>query len=280
MKRVISVFLFPGFEMLDVFGPLELFKAVNSVLASREGQSFRLDPLPEKGGYVIETTSYVGRRRDGASGVSTTVAVKSSGGPKVEARATFSEGDSAACSEDREQRTTFLVPGGRGARPLVEDKELLDHIASRCRSVGRIATVCTGTALLAKAGVLDGREATTNKQSFEWVVSQRPKRVRWQKCARWIRCVGEGCGGGGGVGAGEGAAGEGATGEGAAGEGGAATTRKKTIWTSSGVSAGMDMALAIIAEDFSLELAKEAADYAEYVPNWDSRIDPFAGQSS
>ena len=47
-------------------------------------------------------------------------------------------------------------------------------------------SVCTGSALLARAGVLDGLKATTNKRAFDWVRSQGP-RVTWMPRARWVQ---------------------------------------------------------------------------------------------
>ena len=91
--------------------------------------------------------------------------------------------------------------------------------------------------MLAKAGLLDGKRATTNKLAFDWVASQGPK-VDWQRKARWVE--------------------------------------DGKFITSSGVSAGTDMALALIARLCGIDQAREAAHWAEYVWNEDSRDDPFA----
>jgi transcriptional regulator GlxA family with amidase domain len=98
-------------------------------------------------------------------------------------------------------------------------------------------TVCTGTALLARAGLLDGRQATTNKRAFAWVAAQGPN-VHWVREARWVE--------------------------------------DGTLVTSSGVSAGIDMALAVIARVGGAELSERLATAAEYDWHRDPRWDPFA----
>jgi transcriptional regulator GlxA family with amidase domain len=131
----------------------------------------------------------------------------------------------------------LLVPGGKGTRREVGNKRLLDWLAGAAERAEIVASVCTGSALLAKAGLLDGKRATTNKLAFDWVASQGPK-VDWQRSARWVE--------------------------------------DGKFWTSSGVSAGTDMALALIARLCGIERAHEAADWAEYIWNEDSSDDPFA----
>ncbi len=97
-------------------------------------------------------------------------------------------------------------------------------------------SVCSGSALLAKAGVLDGLRATSNKQFFAFAQSQSDK-VRWIEEARWV-------------------------------EDGA-------FATSSGVSAGTDMALGIIARLYGRERADEIAARTEYEWQSDPARDPF-----
>jgi len=98
-------------------------------------------------------------------------------------------------------------------------------------------SVCTGSALLAKAGVLDGRRATTNKAAFSWVADQGP-RVAWVKEARWVE--------------------------------------DGSFITSSGVSAGMDMALGAIALMHSQKTAEQVAQWCEYSWHQNKDYDPFA----
>ena len=97
-------------------------------------------------------------------------------------------------------------------------------------------SVCSGSAILAKAGLLDGRRATSNKQFFSLATAQSEK-VEWIEQARWVE--------------------------------------DDNMVTSSGVSAGIDMALAIIARLYSLEHAEKIAAWTEYEWHQDATWDPF-----
>jgi transcriptional regulator GlxA family with amidase domain len=131
----------------------------------------------------------------------------------------------------------LLVPGGMGTRREVENAALLAWLGECARAAEITASVCTGAALLARAGLLDGRRATTNKRSFAWVTSQGP-RVDWVREARWVD--------------------------------------DGTRITSSGVSAGIDMALHLIARLAGRELAEQVATAIEYRWQSDPADDPFA----
>jgi putative intracellular protease/amidase len=130
-----------------------------------------------------------------------------------------------------------LIPGGMGTRSLVEDAGYLAELKKLCEGASYVLTVCTGSALLAKTGLLDGRCATTNKIAFDWVSSQG-RCVKWLKRARWV-----------------------ADGK---------------YYTSSGVSAGTDMALGFIADLHGKEAAVEAARQMEYIWHDDRNDDPFS----
>jgi len=195
--KTVGTLLFPGFELLDVFGPLEMFGALPD--------DFALQMLAETAGPVASRQ-----------------------GPKAVADVALA---------DAKPHDILLVPGGRGTRREVDNAALIDWLKRHAEASGIVATVCTGAALLARTGLLDGRKATSNKASFAWVVSQGPN-VLWQPRARW------------------------------------AVDGK--FYTSSGVSAGMDMALALIAAVCGPDKAGSVADYAEYRWNNDPDDDPFA----
>jgi transcriptional regulator GlxA family with amidase domain len=198
-KQTLGTLLFPGFELLDVFGPLELFGHLQDRL--------RLVMVgPSAGG------------------------VKSAQGP--EAIAEFGLDDAPALD-------LLMVPGGIGTRTAVNEPALIEWIRARAAASEVVMSVCTGAALLARAGVLDGRRATTNKRSFAWVESQGPK-VEWVRRARWVR--------------------------------------DGNVVTSAGVSAGMDMTLAVVADLYGARASEELALVAEYEAHRDPAWDPFAAR--
>ncbi len=131
----------------------------------------------------------------------------------------------------------LLIPGGWGARALVADDESIQKLTEIASLSEYCLTVCTGSAPLAKTGLLNGRRATSNKQAFNWVKSVNPD-VQWIGHARWVV--------------------------------------DGKFYTASGVSAGMDMALGFVADRFGAQKAKEIADYIEYLWNSDPDHDLFA----
>ena len=131
----------------------------------------------------------------------------------------------------------LLVPGGQGTRILVSDDAFLAVLKEKAQKARYILTVCTGSGLLAKTGILKGKNATSNKRAFEWAMSN-DSAVNWIKKARWVV--------------------------------------DGNLYTSSGVSAGMDMTLGFIADMQGLEQAKEIASAIEYIWNENNEEDPFA----
>lgn len=132
----------------------------------------------------------------------------------------------------------LLVPGGQGTRahtPAIS--ESIDFIRQRFPSLQYLITVCTGSGLAARSGVLDGRRATTNKLAWEATTALRPQ-VDWVHRARWVN--------------------------------------DGNIWTSSGISAGIDVTFAWIADVYGADVAKDIADRMEYTRVTDPDDDPFA----
>jgi len=202
----VGVLLYPNFELLDVFGPLEMF-------ASLGAERVKIHMIAERAGPVASAMA-----ADGPLG------------PRVVAEHGYADAPSL---------DLLLVPGGFGTLPALEDIALLDFLRARARSTATIASVCSGSALLAKAGLLDGRRATSNKQLFALATAQSDA-VEWVEAARWV-------------------------------DAGA-------FVTSSGVSAGMDMALALIARFFGVAVAEQIAAQTEYTWHRDADVDPFADQ--
>ncbi len=195
--KTLGVFVYPHFELLDVFGPLEMFGS-----------------LPDKIKIVI-IAEHPGR-------------VKSDQGTAI-----YAETD----LQHAPHLDYLFIPGGFGSRQLVSDKAVLSWIKQRADKADLVFSVCTGSALLAKAGVLDHHRATTNKKAFQWVTEQGPD-VQWVKHARWVE--------------------------------------DGKFITSSGVAAGTDMSLQVIARLYGMKTSERVANGAEYIWNKDPAKDPFA----
>ena len=76
----------------------------------------------------------------------------------------------------------LIVPGGFAARELAHEAEFIAALGELARRHEYVISVCTGSVLLAKTGLLDGMEATSNKLSWQWVTSETPS-VRWVRPA-------------------------------------------------------------------------------------------------
>ena len=118
----------------------------------------------------------------------------------------------------------------------MRDADFLAGLKDLADSAANVLSICTGSALLAAAGVLVNVKATSNKYAFEWVTSTGD--AVWIRKARWVH--------------------------------------DGRFYTSSGVSAGIDMALGFVADHYGLDAAKANAQKAEYIWNEDSEVDPFA----
>ncbi|KAL3464716.1 class I glutamine amidotransferase-like protein [Aspergillus heterothallicus] len=204
----IGVLVFPGFQALDAFGPLDCLNVLS-----------RTHPL---------TLSILSHDLS-------PVTTKSPSHPASIAQSilpthTFS---------DPPPLDVLLVPGGLGTRLLDSDPitASIAFIRCTCPRLKYLLTVCTGSGLAARAGVLDGKRATTNKRAFEEIKSWR-REVDWVSKARWVV--------------------------------------DGNVWTSSGVSAGIDVTLAWIESVYGDEVARGVADGMEYRRVRDGGDDPFA----
>jgi hypothetical protein len=86
------------------------------------------------------------------------------------------------CSGDHRN---ILMPVGRGTWPLVDDRAVHDSLRAMETRIGLMTSVCTGSALLAKAGLLDEKPAATNHEAFGWVAQQGP-RALWNSVSRRV----------------------------------------------------------------------------------------------
>ena len=192
-----AILVFDGVEVLDFAGPFEVFSRT------------RLVPGPES------------RRTDDSAPFRVfTVApekreVVATGGLRLSASFTY---------EDSPPVDLLVVPGGMGTRQLVEHSPTLDFIRRVAADAELVTSVCTGAVLLARAGLLRGKRATTHHLSFDWLASIDPSITIEQG----VRFVDDG------------------------------------IVSSAGVSAGIDMAFAVVEKRCGREVAEETARYIEY----------------
>ena len=195
--RTLGVLLFPGFEMLDASGPMEMWG--------------NLDPKVK----MITVAK-------------TTGPVASAQGVGVVADYSF---------EDCPQLDLVLVPGGMAAFKTLKDDATLNWLRAVSAKAEITMSVCNGASILAAAGLLDGRKATTNKAYWTPSTAPGPK-VNWVRAARWVH--------------------------------------DGKFSTSSGVSAGMDMTLHVISRLFGMETAERLANATEYEWHRDPDWDPFS----
>ncbi|KAK6071154.1 dj-1 family protein [Seiridium cupressi] len=198
-----GILLYPGFEALDAFGPMEV---VNDLSRNNE-----------------LSLSIIAATRDP---VSTLWKGVHSVGQSVVPTHTF---------DDAPDLDVLIIPGGYGGFDTGE--ATLDYICKVVAKVGHLITVCNGSALVAQTGVLDGKRATTNKAFWKGCTALGPK-VNWIAQARWVQ--------------------------------------DGNIWTSSGVSAGIDVTLAFIASHFGEDVARNSANAMEFTRALTSADDPFA----
>ena len=195
--KTLGVLIFPGFELLDVCGPLEIFGSLSD--------KFKIIIIAEKIGQVKSTQNI-------------------------------------ALIADADFNSTppldlLLISGGLGTRQEVNNQELINWISRQALTTDLLLSVCTGSALLAKTGILDNRLATSNKKAFDWVMQQGSK-VNWVHKARWVD--------------------------------------DGNIITSSGVAAGIDVSLYVIAKLYGIQTSENLACGLEYIWNKDANNDPFA----
>ena len=193
----VGALLFPDFELLDIFGPLEMLGVL--------GDHFDVVTLGE-----------------------TEDPVPSAQGPRSAIDRTFS-----SCGDI----DVLLVPGGIGTRREIDNPALIGFLREVYPSLEILGSICTGSGLLAAAGLLDGRRATSNKKSFAWASAQGSS-VDWVPEARWVE--------------------------------------DGNVFTASGVAAGIDMSLALIARLIDTATAEKVAEYTEYDWHRDASWDPFA----
>lgn len=186
MPRTIGLYLFDDFQLLDASGPITSFEVAGRLARS----PYRLVLLSASGGPV-----------------------RSSAGVVIE---TVAAGSAQADSP----LDTLMVVGGDGSRRAMRDTATLDYVRGAASEVRRLCSVCSGALVLAGAGVLDGRRATTHWRRAPQLARMFPKVIV---------------------------------------EPDRIHVRDGPIWTSAGITAGIDLTLALIAEDLGEAIARAAA---------------------
>jgi len=182
MTRRIAMVIFPGFQLLDAAGPIAAFE----IAARYQPGAYELAVLAPGGG-----------------------AVASSAGVKM-----------AAEPLDDGPFDTIMISGGDGTRSLPELARIVAWLKAVAQKARRVTSVCSGAYLLAEAGLLDGKRATTHWGRSDDFARRYPK-VRLAPDRIFVR--------------------------------------EGDIWTSAGITAGIDLALALIEDDQGSKVARAVA---------------------
>ena len=200
-KLNVGILIFDGIEVLDFAGPFEVFsrtRLVPGVDSRRSDASapFRVFTLTRNGETVTAT-----------------------GDLQLTPRYSF---------QTSPPIDLLVVPGGYGTRALLRDRETLDWICTTAAKAKKVTSVCTGSLLLAQAGLLDGRRATTHYGALDLLQEISDAREADISIQHDLRFVDDG------------------------------------IITSAGVSAGIDMALHVVEQVCGASVAAETAHYMDY----------------
>ena len=189
--RTVEVLAFPGVQLLDVTGPLQVFASANEHVAEAGGTPPYLLRVVAKSGQGVTASAGLG--------------IATQPLPRI-----------------GERLDTLLVAGGPGVETASSDPVLVDWLRRRANKARRVASVCTGAFLLAASGMLDGRRAVTH-WSYCADLARRFPAVRVESDPIFVR--------------------------------------DGSVWTSAGVTAGIDLALALVEEDLGRTVALAVARY-------------------
>jgi transcriptional regulator GlxA family with amidase domain len=193
----VGILIFDGVEVLDFAGPFEVFSRTRLVPGVQSRRSEESAPFHVF--TVAESTDPV----TATAGLRVLPHHDFAGAPAID---------------------LLIVPGGFGTRALLESAPVLGWIRDRAAAARQVASVCTGSLLLARAGLLAGRRATTHWGALDLLASLDPTLT----VERDVRVVFDG------------------------------------VVSSAGVAAGMDMSLAIVELLHGTAVAEETAAYIEY----------------
>jgi len=182
---------FPQAQILDIVGPLEVFSRTARWLGEHRGART-----------LAYTVEFVAARAG---------PVAMSNGLQLIAARRYRDLDGV---------DTLLVAGGIGWEEAIRDRRMMEWLAAQAGRVGRLGSICNGAMLLAAAGLLNGRAATTHWAYLDRLAALAPK-ARLDRDALYVR--------------------------------------SGNIYTSAGVTAGMDLALALVEQDHGKAVALAVA---------------------
>lgn len=189
MRRHVAILIFPEVEVLDFAGPFEVFAVTNELTAD----TFHTFTVAEAPGSV--------RARNGLK-VVPDFTLETAPPPQI-----------------------LVVPGGAGTRPLLRKPAVLEWIRQRARQAEIVASVCTGSLVLAQAGLLNNLRATTHHENFAELAALAPNTDVDQSCR---------------------------------------FTDNGRVLTSAGIAAGIDLSLHIVSRLLGEAAAMQTARYMEY----------------
>jgi len=194
-RRKVGILVFPDVEVLDFCGPFEVFSVTRL-----DEERRRQDPSPYEALIIAENPGVV----------------VATGGLKVVPDHSL---------EDCPPLDVLVVPGGWGTRREMMNDRLIAWVAERAREVATLTSVCTGSLLLGKAGLLDGKRATTHWRVLEEMQERFPA----------VTVIDD-----------------------------QHVVEEGDLLTSAGISAGIDMALRVVARHHGEEVARATARHMEY----------------
>jgi transcriptional regulator GlxA family with amidase domain len=193
----VGILIFEDVEVLDFAGPFEVFSRTRLVAGTASRTSDESAP------FVVFTVGASDAPLRATGGLVVTPSFSFANAPKID---------------------LLVVPGGYGTRPLLEDAPTLDWIRSTAAQARKVTSVCTGSLLLARAGLLEGKRATTHWGALDLLGSLSAGLT----VERETLVVDDG------------------------------------VITSAGVASGMDMSFCVVAQLFGKAVADETAHYIEY----------------
>lgn len=179
----VAFYIFPGFQLLDLAGPLAAFEIAKRFHAAT---AYRPVVVAEQAGLV-----------------------PSSSGVPVQAEAL-----------GRTTTDTLIITGGDNTDDMCVDAGMIRHLGTSAQKARRVASICTGAFLLAETGLLENRRVTTHWRFAPELARKHPG-IQLESDRIFIR--------------------------------------DDRFWTSAGITAGIDLSLALIADDFGEEIAKKVA---------------------